>query len=46
MITFVMEIYNMISTEKHQKYQDFDLEKVINRNTLQVKKYDYLMKEE
>ena len=31
--------YNMILTEKQQKYQHYHLEKFINMNILQVKKY-------
>ena len=34
-----MENYNMISTEKKQKYQHYYLEKLINMNVFQVKKY-------
>ena len=34
-----MKNRNMILTEKHQKYQHGDLEKLINMNILQVKKY-------
>ena len=35
----------MILTGKQQKYQDYDLEKLINMNILQVKKYYPLIKE-
>ena len=38
--------YNMILTEKQQKYQLYHLEKLINMNILQVKKYHLLIKEE
>ena len=34
--------YNMILTEKQQKYQDYHLENLIHMKILQVKKY-YLM---
>ena len=34
-----MKNYNMILTEKLQKYQHHHLEKLINMNVLQVKKY-------
>ena len=34
-----MKNRNMILTEKQQKYQQDDLEKLINMNILQVKKY-------
>ena len=32
--------------EKQQKYQHYHLEKLINMNILQVKKYNLLIKEE
>ena len=38
--------YNMILTEKLQKYQLYHLEKLINMNILQVKKYCHLIKGE
>ena len=43
-----LEIKNddMILTEKQQKYQHCHLEKLINMNVLQVKKYYLLIKEE
>ena len=41
-----MKNYNMILTEKQQKYQHYHQEKLINMNTLQVKKYHLLIKEE
>ena len=41
-----MKNYNMILTENQQKYQDYHLEKLINMNILQVKKYYLLIKEE
>ena len=37
--------YNMILTEKQQKYQHYHPEKSINMNILQVKKYYLLIKE-
>ena len=40
------ENYNMILTEKLQKYQLYHLEKLINMNILQVKKYCHLIKGE
>ena len=33
----------MMWTEKQQKYQDYHLEKLINKNILQVKKYCHLI---
>ena len=36
---------NMILTEKQQKHQHCHLEKIINMNILQVKKYSRLIKE-
>ena len=38
--------YNMILTEKQQKYQHYHLEKLIHMIVLQVKKYYLLIKEE
>ena len=38
--------YNMILTEKQQKYQRYHPEKLINMNFLQVRKYYLLIKEE
>ena len=38
--------YNKILTEKQQKYQHYHLEKLINVNVLQVKKYYLLIKKE
>ena len=35
----------MILTEKQEKYQHYHLEKIINMNILQVKKYYHLIKE-
>ena len=35
---------NLILTEKQQEYQRYDLEKLINMNILQVKKYYFLIK--
>ena len=40
-----MENDNMILTEKQQKYQGYHLEKMINMNILQVKKYCLLIKD-
>ena len=39
MIKLYMRNYNMILTEKQQKYQHYRLEKLVNMNILQVKKY-------
>ena len=39
MIRQEIKNYNMILTEKQQKYQLYHLEKLINMNILQVKKY-------
>ena len=39
MIKFEMKIYNMISTEKQQKYQHYHAENLKNMSTLQLKKY-------
>ena len=38
MIKLEMKTYNMILTEKQQKYQHYDPEKLININFLLVKK--------
>ena len=46
MITLEMKNYNMILTENHQKYQLYNLQKLININIFQVKKYYLLIKEE
>ena len=45
MIKLEMKNDNMILTEKQQKYQDYHLEKMINMNILQVKKYCLLIKD-
>ena len=45
MIKLEMKNYNMILTEKQQKYQHYHLEKFIIMNILQVKKY-YLLIED
>ena len=37
---------NVILTENQQKYQHYRLEKMINMNILQMKKYYLLIKEE
>ena len=42
MIRLEMKNYNAILTEKQQKYQPYHLEKLINMNFLEVKKY-YLL---
>ena len=41
-----MKNYNMILTETQRKSQHYRLEKLINMNILQVKKYYLLIKEE
>ena len=46
MIKLGIKNYNMIITEKQQKYQHYHLEKLINMKILQVKKYYLLIKEE
>ena len=46
MIKLELKNYNMILTEKQQKYESYHLEKVISMNILQVAKYYLLMKEE
>ena len=43
MIRLEMKNYNRILTEKLQKYQHYHLEKFINMNILQVKKYRFLI---
>ena len=45
MIRQEIKNYNMILTEKQQKYQLYHLEKLINMNILQVKKYYPQIKE-
>ena len=45
MIRLEMKNCNMILTEKQQKYQHYYLEKLINMNILQAKKYYLLIKE-
>ena len=45
MIRIDMKNYNMILTEKKQKYQHYDLKKLVNMNILQVKKYCLLIKD-
>ena len=44
MIRLEMKNYNMILTEKQQKYQHYHQVKVIKVNILQVKKYGLLIK--
>ena len=39
-----MRNLNMILTEKQQKYQHYDLEKLMNVNILQMKKHYHLIK--
>ena len=46
MIRLEISNCNMILTEKQQKYQHYLLEKVINMNISQVKKYYPQIKEE
>ena len=46
MIKLKMKNYNMILTEKQQKYQHYHQVKLINMNILQVKKYCHLIKVE
>ena len=46
MIRLEMKNCNMIFTEKRQKYKHYHLEKLINKNILQLKKYHFLIKEE
>ena len=46
MIKLKKKNYNMILTEKQQKYQHYDLEKLTNMNILQVKKFYHLIKVE
>ena len=41
-----MKNYNMVLTETQRKDQHYYLEKLIDMNTLQVKKYYPLIKEE
>ena len=44
MIKLEMRNLNMILTEKQQKYQHYDLEKLMNVNILQMKKHYHLIK--
>ena len=44
MIRLEMKNYNTLLTEKQQKHQPYYLEKLINMNFLQVKKYYLLIK--
>ena len=39
MIRLEMESYNMLLLEKQQQYQRYNLEKLVNMNILQMKKY-------
>ena len=41
-----MKKYNLMLTEKQQKYQHYHQVKLINMNILQVKKYFHLIKKE
>ena len=44
MIRLEMKSYNKILIEKEQKYQPYHQVKLINMNTLQMKKYYHLIK--
>ena len=44
MIRLKMEKYDTILTEKQQKYRHYHLERLINKNILQVKKNYHLIK--
>ena len=44
MIRLEMKNCNTILTEKQQQYQHYHLEKLVNMNILQVKKYCLLIK--
>ena len=46
MIRLDIKNSNMILKENPQKYQHYYLEKMINMNILQAKKYYFLIKEE
>ena len=46
MIKLRMKNYNMVLTDKQQKYQRYRQVKLININTLQEKKHYHLNKEE
>ena len=46
MIRLEMKNCNTILKENQQKYQHYHLQKLINMNILQVKKYYFLVKEE
>ena len=46
MIGLEMKNYIMILTEKLKKYQHYHLEKLINMNIIQVKKYYHLIIED
>ena len=46
MIRLEIKNDNMILTEKQQKYQHYHLEKLINMDILQAKKYYHLIKVE
>ena len=46
MIKLEMKSYNMLFTEKQQKYQHYNPEKFVNINILQVKKYYLWIKDE
>ena len=45
MIRLEMKNCNTMLTEKQQKYQNYHLEKLVNMNILQVKKYCLLVKD-
>ena len=46
MIRLEMKNHNLILTERQKKYQHYHLEKLINMNILQMKKYYQLIKED
>ena len=45
MIRLEMKNCKMILTEKHKKYQHYNLEKLINMKILQVREYCLLIKD-
>ena len=45
MIRLEIKISNMLLTENQEKYQHYRMEKYIDVNTLQAKKYCFLAKE-
>ena len=46
MIRLEIKNYNMLLTEKQQRYEPYHLQKLINMHILQVKKYCILIEEE